>query len=190
MSKNHWETQPRDEYGKFANSGTPRTYRQNASYSEIASSSQDAELAEFDEYVAKLICKAYGIDPGEDAKQSFYEYFENKMQEYEPAIEVPEHKFKLNPKYISKSDKTTPIAAPDVEFPRDHLSILKTMWSDYEEGKCKPPERKGIKFFNIDNTIYITIGEYPNFYVTNAKTYDSTFNLESALKRIMYGKHK
>ena len=65
---------------------------------------------------------------------------------------------------------------------QDHYSRLRIMWSDYHLGTCKPIEKNGVKYFNVDNTIYYTVGEYPNFKIINARTFKNTFYLEKYLK--------
>ena len=65
---------------------------------------------------------------------------------------------------------------------QDHYSRLRIMWSDYHLGTCKPVEKNGVKYFNVDNTIYFTVGEYPNFKIINVRTFKNTFYLEKYLK--------
>lgn len=64
----------------------------------------------------------------------------------------------------------------------DHWARLQVMFSDYHRGACKPVEKNGIKYFNIDNTLYLTEGEYPYFRVFKAITFINTFLLEDFLK--------
>ena len=64
----------------------------------------------------------------------------------------------------------------------DHYSRLKRMWSDYHLGTCKPVEKDGVKYFNVDNTIYYTVGDYPNFKIIDVKRFKNTFYLERFLR--------
>lgn len=56
---------------------------------------------------------------------------------------------------------------------REHYSRLMVMWSDYNRGASRPIEKDGIKFFNVDKTVYYTKGEYPYFYVTQKRTFQN-----------------
>lgn len=71
---------------------------------------------------------------------------------------------------------------------REHYSRLKTMWSDYHLGACKPVERNGIKHFNVDKTVYFVKGEYPNFWISKKQTFSTHFLVERFLKEIDNGK--
>ena len=66
----------------------------------------------------------------------------------------------------------------------EHWSRLQVMFSDYHRGASKPIEKNGIKYFNVDNTLYLTEGEYPYFRVFKTKTFKNTFRLERFLKSI------
>lgn len=67
----------------------------------------------------------------------------------------------------------------------DHWSQLQVMFSDYNRGASKPIEDKnGIKYFNVDNTLYFTEGDYPYFRVYKLKNFRDTFRLERYLKKI------
>ena len=70
----------------------------------------------------------------------------------------------------------------------DHYSRLRVMWSDYHRGACKPIEKDGIKFFNVDKTIYYTKGEYPDFYISQKRTFHSHGLVTKFLKEISDGK--
>ena len=52
------------------------------------------------------------------------------------------------------------------------------MFSDYHRGACKPIEKNGVKFFNVDNTLYFTEVEYPYFRVYKNKNFKNIFILE------------
>lgn len=70
---------------------------------------------------------------------------------------------------------------------RDHYSRLKTMWSDYNRGACKPVERNGVKYFNVDKTLYATTGEYPYFRIKTQKTFSTHEKLISFMEEIKNG---
>ena len=74
--------------------------------------------------------------------------------------------------------------ATSIKVKKEHWSRLQVMFSDYHRGACKPIEKNGVKYFNIDNTLYLTEGEYPYFRVIKAKTFNNTFRLERYLKKI------
>lgn len=71
---------------------------------------------------------------------------------------------------------------------RDHYSRLKTMWSDYNRGACKPVEKGGVKYFNVDTTVYYTRGDYPDFYVSKKRTFGSHDLAVKFLEEIRNGK--
>lgn len=75
-------------------------------------------------------------------------------------------------------------SATCIKVSKDHWAILQVMFSDYHRGACKPIEKNGVKFFNVDNTIYLTEGEYPYFRVYKALHFSNTFYLERFLKKI------
>lgn len=70
---------------------------------------------------------------------------------------------------------------------REHYSRLKTMWSDYNRGACKPVEKDGVKYFNIDKTLYSTKGEYPNFHIKDKKTFSTHEKLILFMEEIKNG---
>ncbi len=66
----------------------------------------------------------------------------------------------------------------------DHYSRLRVMWSDYARGACKPVEREGIKYFDIDRSIYAVSGEYPEFKIVAAKKFRSATALTKYLEEL------
>lgn len=53
----------------------------------------------------------------------------------------------------------------------DHYSRLRRMFSDYHLGTCKPRVYENVKLFELDRTMYIVVGEYPDMVVIGKKTY-------------------
>ena len=52
----------------------------------------------------------------------------------------------------------------------DYYSRLKVMFSDYHQGKCKPEVYDNVKLFNLDRTMFLVVGEYPDMIVIGKKT--------------------
>ena len=75
--------------------------------------------------------------------------------------------------------------ATTIRVNKEHWSRLQVMFSDYYRGACKPIEdTNGVKYFNIDNTLYLTEGQYPYFRIYKAIHFKTTFSLERYLKKI------
>lgn len=70
----------------------------------------------------------------------------------------------------------------------DHYSRLRVMWSDYHRGASNPVEKDGVIFFNVDKTLYFTKGSYPDFYITQKRTFQSHELVTNFLKEISNGK--
>lgn len=181
---------PRADDGKFTNgTGAPRTFRQNASYREILNSSHyDTAQADFDNKVAELLCDAFGIERGGGAAERVLAFLNDRNREgvirEKEQENAPKKMLPTDFPPLIESDTVRPTINPNVKISADHYSRLCTMWSDYNLGTCKPVEKNGVKFFNVDNTIYRTVGDYPYFHISNKIPFRDTFKLEQFLKEL------
>lgn len=67
---------------------------------------------------------------------------------------------------------------------REHYSRLCVMWSDYARGACRPVEKDGIKYFDIDNSVYAVSGEYPEFKIVAVRQFRNAIVLTKYLKEL------
>ena len=131
-----------------------------------------------DPEILKALCKAFGVKNDSNARKNLKSAL-YKSSKYFASKSVIKH-YKKSYRIDSPP---TDITNSAIRIPAKHYYRLSAMWSDYNIGTCKPFECSEGIYFNVDNSIYVTRGEYPWFYVVRALRFQNTHSLERFLKR-------